>query len=372
MNGKITYHQQVTYCGKPRCRKCREGIGHGPYWYAYQTVNGQTMRTYIGKKLPPDVQASLETVPPDMSDITSSPISALTPFGALSVPRSPDLGTAVLRILTLGQFRIERHNGQQWQTITDSLWQQRQVRALLAYLICSPERRASRSQIIATLWPNTDIEVANGRLNKTVQSLRKVLGHPSIEHSSVGATPRSTTRIANVSILPLHLEGEWLSLAEQDRVLIDADAFESLLTRLRSFPSNAPDHTQQREALLREAMTLYGGDFLPEEHNAGWVIARRQTLQRGWSELWHQLADLYMARQSMNAAIDVLDRLIANDPVHESAVQRLIVALAWVKRRGEALRAYRRFVGVLQSEYKAEPSEETQALYETIRRGDDL
>src|SRR6266702_6910335 len=45
--GKITYHQQVSYCGKPRCRRCREGIGHGPYWYAYQTVNGRTIRTYV-------------------------------------------------------------------------------------------------------------------------------------------------------------------------------------------------------------------------------------------------------------------------------------------------------------------------------------
>src|SRR5690348_11634749 len=52
MNSKITYHQQVSYCGKLRCRRCREGIGHGPYWYAYQTVNGRTIRTYIGKNLP--------------------------------------------------------------------------------------------------------------------------------------------------------------------------------------------------------------------------------------------------------------------------------------------------------------------------------
>src|SRR5216683_7224971 len=52
---KITYHQQVSYCGKPHCRRCRDGIGHGPYWYAYQTVHGRTVRTYIGKSLPPGV-----------------------------------------------------------------------------------------------------------------------------------------------------------------------------------------------------------------------------------------------------------------------------------------------------------------------------
>ena len=56
--GKITYHQQVSYCGKPRCRRCREGIGHGPYWYAYQTVNGRTIRTYVGKHPPAAMQAA--------------------------------------------------------------------------------------------------------------------------------------------------------------------------------------------------------------------------------------------------------------------------------------------------------------------------
>jgi len=45
MIGKVTYHQQVSYCGKPRCKKCREGTGHGPYWYSYQTVDGRTSRT---------------------------------------------------------------------------------------------------------------------------------------------------------------------------------------------------------------------------------------------------------------------------------------------------------------------------------------
>ncbi len=54
--GEITYNQQIAFCGKSRCRKCREGIGHGPYWYAYKTVNGRTTRTYIGKTLPPHIQ----------------------------------------------------------------------------------------------------------------------------------------------------------------------------------------------------------------------------------------------------------------------------------------------------------------------------
>ncbi|HZU66147.1 MAG TPA: AAA family ATPase [Ktedonobacteraceae bacterium] len=58
MNGKVTYRQHVSFCGKPKCRKCRDGIGHGPYWYAYQVIDGHTVRRYIGKHLPAEAKMS--------------------------------------------------------------------------------------------------------------------------------------------------------------------------------------------------------------------------------------------------------------------------------------------------------------------------
>jgi hypothetical protein len=213
MNDKVTYHQQVTYCGKPRCRKCRDGIGHGPYWYAYQAVNGQTTRTYIGKQLPPDIQATLEAEP--------------SSTGGSDMPEedaTPPPNVAVLRALTFGQFRLERRttNQQQpWQTITDATWQQRQesyVRSVLGYLICCPNRIASYTQICSALWPESDAETAILRLNTAIRSLRKILGHPSIGSSSQDS-PRAIGA-------PLFLvDGEWLSLADQERLWIDADAF---------------------------------------------------------------------------------------------------------------------------------------------------
>src|SRR2546421_7852192 len=87
MDDKVTYYQQVSFCGKPRCRKCREGIGHGPYWYAYRSQGGRTTRTYVGKTLPPE---------------TTAP-----PLAALNALATPGAG-AVLRISVLGCFQLER------------------------------------------------------------------------------------------------------------------------------------------------------------------------------------------------------------------------------------------------------------------------
>jgi tetratricopeptide (TPR) repeat protein len=64
MDDKVTYRQQVNFCGKSNCRKCQQGIGHGPYWYSYQVVDGRTVRTYIGKNLPPGVQVPTSQQPP--------------------------------------------------------------------------------------------------------------------------------------------------------------------------------------------------------------------------------------------------------------------------------------------------------------------
>ena len=128
MDSKITYHQQVSYCGKPRCRRCREGTGHGPYWYSYQTINGRTVRTYVGKELPAQAQAT--GVAEESSEARASEVAG-----------------AVVRLYVLGQFTLERHNGQRWQAVADASMQHQRVRSLLTCLISSPGRKLGREQV---------------------------------------------------------------------------------------------------------------------------------------------------------------------------------------------------------------------------------
>ncbi|GAC1423053.1 MAG: hypothetical protein NVS4B1_14010 [Ktedonobacteraceae bacterium] len=91
MESKITYHQQMSYCGKARCGKCRTGIGHGPYWYAYQTVNGRVKRTYIGKELPPEAAHLVGTERASTLSFTIPTVSAESlPTGRIH--RNPLIG----------------------------------------------------------------------------------------------------------------------------------------------------------------------------------------------------------------------------------------------------------------------------------------
>src|SRR5258707_14279621 len=149
---KITYHQQVSYCGKPHCRRCREGIGHGPYWYAYQTVNGRTIRTYIGKHPPSEMQGTLAAA----EDARDSAIA-------------PDFAGAAVRLYVLGQFRLEyRNEQQQWQPVTDTSLQHQLVRVFLHFLFSSPVLKLGREKVIKMIWPALDILTATNRLYQTV------------------------------------------------------------------------------------------------------------------------------------------------------------------------------------------------------------
>ncbi len=348
-DGKVTYRQQIAYCGKPRCRKCRDGIGHGPYWYAYRTENGVTIRTYVGKHLPPEAQAQVETLQEQAQDAGHAALTTLT-------VNMTGLNYASVRLFVLGQFRLERRRGQQWLPVIDAGWQEQSLRTLLGYLISSPARTIRRRHAMAALWPDLDIQVASERLDQCVETLSQLFEPMRAGHS----------RQSGRSGVPLlRSEGESLILAEQGRVWVDADAFEYLAARTQTIS------VEERQELLKEAANLYFGDFLPEERHIRVVISRRRALQSRWTALLLELAELRITQGTIPDAIDVLNHLLANDPLNEAAVQLLMLALARAQRRGEALRAYQRLAGALQREYDSVPSEKTRALYEAVLRGED-
>src|SRR5216117_621055 len=61
-NQHITYQLQFRKCGKPTCSTCRDGQGHGPYWYAYWREGSRLRSGYIGKVQPATDHASIISV----------------------------------------------------------------------------------------------------------------------------------------------------------------------------------------------------------------------------------------------------------------------------------------------------------------------
>ncbi|WP_376793886.1 DUF6788 family protein [Thermogemmatispora sp.] len=325
MNSKVTYYRQYSFCGKPQCKKCRAGRGHGPYWYAYRSEGGQTTRTYIGRTLPPEALTQIE-----QQEIVAGQ------------PAQP----SQRRLYLLGSLRLERSIEEQRTTRRGGRpTLQLAGRALLALLTSSPERQLSRQQAMITLWPGLEPSEAIRRLERAVSNLRYWL--------------TSASALASASIL-LQESEEALSLAGQQTLWIDADAFEELLNQA-SRCSDEP----LRESLLDEALRLYKGDLL-----AGWTVPpypaqlarRRETLRRSWRQALLTLVDLRLARDNLTGALPLLERLLAYNPSDDEALSLTMYCLAALRRRSEAIRLYQQFL----SSHEGTPSEALQTLYQAI------
>src|SRR2546422_313867 len=172
MSNKVTYRQQYTRCGKERCRKCKEGAGHGPYWYAYWSENRRTISKYIGIQLPADIEIERQTA----LEVDEGRATSAT-NGAAGLARGMPLqsNTQELRIFVLGQFCVELLQGNEWQPVINRTWRRHRARALLGCLLSSPGRRLGREQAIEALWPDLEMETAANRLNGAVHELRQIL-----------------------------------------------------------------------------------------------------------------------------------------------------------------------------------------------------
>lgn len=378
MSSKVTYRQQRTRCGKERCRKCKEGAGHGPYWYAYWSEAGRTVSKYVGIHLPADVERDRQLTKKRAhgfeaeqvaSNIMLSPLLkdvAMTTNGDVEAEHKLPLQLPgqVLRIYVLGQFRVDRLQGNIWSPVVNRIWHRRRARALLGCLLSSACRRQGREQVMEALWPNLDRETAANRLNGAVHELRQIL-EPELVRPAASRM--------------LRLERDVLVLADRTSLWVDADAFESLLNKAdqTSLADNDKmaaqgEHLSQAEEverLLEQASALYGGDYLLEELYSEWAAPRREVLRRGWIGLLLKLSELREARGAYASAMEPLNRLLASDPTDETAVQRLMLLLTQLDRRGEALNTYRRLATRLERNFESEPLPETHELYEKLRQG---
>jgi DNA-binding SARP family transcriptional activator/Tfp pilus assembly protein PilF len=366
MNSKVTYRQQYTRCGKERCRKCKEGHGHGPYWYAYWSEHGRTVSKYIGIQLPDHIDVELQSRRNE-HDIESNTtpttgqqeLTASIRISQQAAYRSPvpmQRDSQVMRIYVLGQFRVERLQGGKWGELVHHIWKRRRARALLGCLLSNPGRRLGREQIMEALWPDLNTQTAANRLNGAVHELRQIL-EPEI------------ARPADSSML--RLERDLLVLADRTTLWVDADAFESLINEANSVDTHNLTTTtlEHIKRLLEKADALYGGDYLLEELYSEWAAPRRDALKRSWTGLQLKLSELLEAQGALSSAMEPLNRLLALDPTNETAVQRLMILLTQLDRRGEAFTIYRRLVARLQQNYEGEPLPETLKLFEELRQG---
>lgn len=246
-----------------------------------------------------------------------------------------------LRIQLLGGFRV-------WvgdRAIPDQVWRPRTTATILKLLALAPGYRLHREEVLELLWPETPVDAAANRLHGVLHAARRIL-EPDLP-------PRARSAY-------LRMDGEHVALCPDGALWTDVAAFES---------AAAAAETAQEPATCLAAITLYGGELLPEDRYEEWAVRRREELHTRFVALLRRLAELCQIQGDTAGAIAALEQLIAAEPADEPAHAALMRLYAATGRRAQALRLYRQLRETLQRELEIEPEDATQRLYDDILRG---
>ncbi len=251
-------------------------------------------------------------------------------------------GAAVARleIRLLGRLVVTHDGSEVTQLGSDT------TKALLALLASDPGRVWSRPTIAELLWPERRQGVALGNLRHALSVLRR-----AIAGSTVLVTDRAT-----------------VSFAAGDDTWVDLVEFGDLA---RVSP-DAPDAF----GAWQRATELWRGDFLEglQPHTGAeweeWKLTLAEQSRRTLADALRQMADWYENVGDLDGVIDTARRLIDTDPLDERGHRRLMQALA---DQGEHALAATHFAALtkrFEEEYQAQPSPQTVALADRIRRGE--
>jgi predicted ATPase/DNA-binding SARP family transcriptional activator len=255
-----------------------------------------------------------------------------------------------LKFSLLGRLQIEHRQ------LGAIVLTNRKAIGLLAYLLIESNHEHSREFLLGLLWPNLPTPAAQNNLRVTWAHLQKALG-------------------MNASEGQPHLSGDRLNLRFNpfsDHEL-DVARFSSLIENCRIHRHPDPHDCAECAAWLTQALDLVRGDFL-EEFSLDdclqfdeWLFHQREQFRVQVSSALGLLATFHERAGQLADAERTVRRLLAYDPLRESAYRQLMRVLASADRRSAALDAYETCRRVLATELGLAPAIETVTLAEQIR-----
>ncbi|WP_297715117.1 BTAD domain-containing putative transcriptional regulator [Thermoflexus sp.] len=253
-----------------------------------------------------------------------------------------------LEIRLMGGFEARRGG----QPIPESAWPRPAVARLLQYFALHRREWLTRERILEDLWPERDLEEAEGIFRRLFSWLHQVL-EPAMR-------PKGPFRY-------FRLEGESVRFDPYDVVRVDAELFEAeVRRRLAARPIPADELEAFAGQLARWAPLLPGSPYEP------WLIPHQERLRALYVEGAHVLAEEYLALSRPAEAIVWAERAISEAPWMEESYQILMRAWARMGLRGQALKVYEQAVEALRRELRAEPAPLTRWLAQRLRRGEPI
>jgi adenylate cyclase len=222
------------------------------------------------------------------------------------------------------------------------------VRALLVYLVLSPDRPHRREALAGLLWPESSERSARTNLRNALANLRQAI------------------RDGAASPPFLHSTRQTIQFNGQSDYWLDAEPFEDdLMVLVPSMPLQLEQAVSLVRGSFLEGFTL--ADAAPFEE---WLLLRREHFNRQVVKALDGLAAVYEDRGSYERALAHVRHRLELEPWQEDGQQRLMRLLAATGRHAQAVAHYEAYRGVLAQELGVKPEPETTRLHEQIRNGE--
>lgn len=225
----------------------------------------------------------------------------------------------------------------------------RRGRAIFQYLVAHRRRAVARDELAEVFWPGSSAAAARNCLNTSLSILRSGL------RDVLGDLP-----------VVVHREGAYRIDGALD-LTVDAEEFEELAAEGARLRRECDLEGAARA--YRTAAALYAGDLFEDDPYEDWMTVQRRYLRETHLTILGELADCEAALGDPSAAIAVCRQALLVEPEREDVHRRLMAAYARVGQRALALGQFEVCADALRRRLRTEPSRETLALHERIRRG---
>lgn len=230
---------------------------------------------------------------------------------------------------TLGPIEVTLDGG---PAPAELLW--RKNLALLIYLARSPRRTRTRDHLVGLLWGDRSETAARHSLSEALRVIRRHAGDEAVETSG-----------GQVHLAPGVVE-------------VDVEHLEAL--------AEAEQWEQAAELIAGEFLEGFAVPGASEFED--WLASERETWRRRGVDVLVRGADALAQAGRTQEASSMAGRALALDPTSERALGASLRSFSLLGDRSGALELYDRFQARLKEEVGTEPSEDTRALVERIRR----
>jgi LuxR family maltose regulon positive regulatory protein len=226
------------------------------------------------------------------------------------------------------------------------IWPTEKTRSLFAFLIAQHEAPAHREVILEHLWPGLPKKRASINFRTTATRMRQSL------------TKALSGKIAQNEIF-IRRHGKYQLLPEV-ALHADTDKYEFLLKEAERVGSD-----QEKAHVIRCALDLYRGDYVPEIYDSWTDVVRRRFREHRLRAL-HWFAQYSLKQGDDRSCVDACETYLSIDPVSEEITRLYMKGLYRLGRVAAIKTCYNILRQVLQKELHSSPDQETEELYHSL------